>query len=43
MGAVGGALLGLDPRDAAAGPLPRGSLGLVVGLGARARSGSVIW
>ena len=34
MGAVGGALLGLDPRDGAAGPLPCGSLGRVVGPGA---------
>ena len=35
-GAVGGALLGLDPLDGAAGPLPCGSLVGVVGLGAKA-------
>ncbi len=33
-GAVGGALLGLDPLDGRAGPLPVGPLGWVVGLGA---------
>jgi hypothetical protein len=33
--AVGGALLGLDPLDGAAGPLPCGSLVGVVGLGAK--------
>ena len=34
MGAVGGALLGLDPLDGRADPLPVGPLGWVVGLGA---------
>jgi hypothetical protein len=33
--ALGGALLGLDPLDGAAGPLPRGSLAGVSGLGAK--------
>jgi hypothetical protein len=34
VGAVGGALLGLDARDGGAGPLPVGPLGGVMGLGA---------
>jgi hypothetical protein len=34
VGAVGGALLGLDPLDGCADPLPIGPLGAVLGLGA---------
>jgi len=43
MGAVGGPLLGLDPIDGRAGPLPVGPLSGIVALRAEARSGSVMW